>query len=97
MPWLKFTSRKVAYLIYLMHLKLSHQLPRSIISISFVIYRNTELKAIQSYKHEEMGKKHKAQGSEMKEKVKEMAPLYTDTACNRDVGISTWESMYRVM
>ena len=40
-----------------------------------------------------MGKKSKAQGSE----VKEMAPLYTDTACNRDGGISTWESMYRLL
>ena len=44
-----------------------------------------------------MGKKHKAQGSEMKEKTKEMAPLYTDTACNRDAGISTWEGMYRLL
>ena len=46
---------------------------------------------------EEMGKKNKAQGSETKEKTKEMVPLYTDTACNRDVGISTWESMYRLL
>ena len=44
-----------------------------------------------------MGKKHKAQGSEMKEKAKEMAPLYTDTACNRDAGISTSEGMYRLL
>lgn len=44
-----------------------------------------------------MGKKNKAQTSEAKEKTKEMAPLYTYTACNRDVGISTWESMYRIL
>jgi len=40
-----------------------------------------------------MGKKNKAQSSE----VKEMAPLYTDTACNRDAGISMWEGMYRLL
>ena len=44
-----------------------------------------------------MGQKNKAQGSKAKEKRKEMAPLYTDTACNRDAGISTWESMYRLL
>ena len=44
-----------------------------------------------------MGKKNKAQGSEVKEKTKEMAPVYTDTACNRDAGISTWEGMYRLL
>ena len=42
---------------------------------------------------EEMGKKSKAQSSE----VKGMAPLYTDTACNRDAWISTWEGMYRLL
>jgi len=41
----------------------------------------------------EMGKKNKAQSSE----VKEMAPLYTDTTCNRDAWISTWEGMYRLL
>ena len=40
-----------------------------------------------------MGKKNKAQGSE----VKEMAPLYTYTAGSRDAGISMWESMYRLL
>lgn len=44
-----------------------------------------------------MGKKNKAQGAEMKEKVKEMAPLYTDRTCNRDAGISMWEIMYRLL
>jgi hypothetical protein len=41
-----------------------------------------------------MGNKNKAQSSEAKEKMKEMVPLY---ACNRDAGISTWESMYRLL
>ena len=44
-----------------------------------------------------MGKKNKAQGSEVKEKTKEMTPLYTDTTCNRDAGISTWDGMYRLL
>ena len=26
-----------------------------------------------------------------------MAPLYTDTACNRDAGIATWEGMYNLL
>jgi len=40
-----------------------------------------------------MGKKSKASSSE----EKEMAPLYTNTTCNRDVGIATWESMYNLL
>jgi len=40
-----------------------------------------------------MEKKGKALMSE----VKEMAPLYTDTACNRDTGISTWKGMYNLL
>jgi len=40
-----------------------------------------------------MGKKGKAPSYE----EKEMAPLYTDTACNRDAGIATWESMYSLL
>lgn len=40
-----------------------------------------------------MGKKNKAASSE----EKEMAPLYTDTACNRDTGIATWEGMYNLL
>jgi len=40
-----------------------------------------------------MGNKGKALSSE----EKEMAPLYTDTACNRDTGIATWESMYSLL
>lgn len=60
-------------------------------------YRNVELRTIQSHTHEEMGKKNKARGSEMKEKAKEMVPLYTDTTYNRNAGILTWESMYRLL
>lgn len=40
-----------------------------------------------------MGKKNKAQSSE----VKGMEHLYTDTTCNRDAGISMWEGMYRLL
>ena len=44
-----------------------------------------------------MGKKNRAQSSEVRENTKEMAPLYTDTTCNKDAGISTWEGMYRLL
>ena len=40
-----------------------------------------------------MGKKSKAPSSE----EKEMVPLYTETAYNRDVGIATWEGMYNLL
>jgi len=40
-----------------------------------------------------MGKKGKAPSSE----DKEMMPLYTDTTCNKDVGITTWEGMYNLL
>ena len=40
-----------------------------------------------------MGKKGKAPSSE----EKEMVPLYTDTACNRDTGIATWEGIYNLL
>ena len=40
-----------------------------------------------------MGKKNKAPSSE----EEKMAPLYTDTACNRDAGIATWEGMYNML
>jgi len=40
-----------------------------------------------------MGKKGKAPSSE----DQEMMPLYTDTACNRDTGITTWEGMYSLL
>lgn len=40
-----------------------------------------------------MGKTGKAPIS----KEKEMAPLYTDIACNRDASIATWESMYSLL
>ena len=40
-----------------------------------------------------MGKKGKAPSSENQE----MMPLYTDTACNRDASITTWEGMYSLL
>lgn len=40
-----------------------------------------------------MGKKRKSLSSE----EKEMEPLYSDTACNRDAGITTWEGMYNLL
>ena len=40
-----------------------------------------------------MGKKDKALSSE----DKEMTPLYTDTSCNKDAGITTWEGMYNLL
>jgi len=55
--------------------------------------RNGEQRPIQSNTQAKMGKKSKAPSSE----EKEMAPLYTDTACNGDVGISTWEGMYNLL
>ena len=40
-----------------------------------------------------MGKKGKTPSS----KDKEMTPLYTNTTCNKDVGITTWEGMYSLL
>jgi len=40
-----------------------------------------------------MGKKGKAPVSEKSE----MIPLFTDTTCTKEVGISTWEGMYRLL
>ena len=40
-----------------------------------------------------MGKKEKDPSAENKE----MASLYADTACNKDVGITTWEGMYNLL
>lgn len=40
-----------------------------------------------------MGKKGKVLSSENKE----MMPLYTNTACNRDIDITTWEGMYNLL
>jgi len=40
-----------------------------------------------------VGKKNKSPSSE----EKEMAPLYTDTVCNRDARIATWEGMYNLL
>ena len=40
-----------------------------------------------------MGKKGKALVAE----DKEMMPLYTDTTCNKDADITTWEGMYSLL
>jgi len=40
-----------------------------------------------------MGKKGKAPVVE----DKEMTPLFTDTTCTRDAGITTWEGMYSLL
>ena len=40
-----------------------------------------------------MGKKDKALSSE----DKEMTPLYKDTVCHKDAGITTWEDMYNII
>ena len=48
---------------------------------------------IQSNIQDTMGKKGKAPSSE----EKEMVPLYTDIAFNRDAGIATWEGMYNLL
>jgi len=50
-------------------------------------------KTIQGNTPIKMGKIRKTLISE----EKEMVPLYTDTACNRDAGISTWEGMYNLL
>jgi len=36
-------------------------------------------------------------GKDPSSKDKEMTPLYTDTTCNKDVGITTWEGMYSLL
>ena len=40
-----------------------------------------------------MGKKGKALSSE----DKEMTPLYTDTTCNIDADVTTWEGMHNLL
>ena len=64
-----------------------------IILTSLVNYRKEEQRTIQSNTQDIMGKKSKAPSSE----EKEMAPLYTNTASNRDAGIATWEGMYNLL
>ncbi len=60
---------------------------------SLVNCRNEDQRTIQSSTQDIMGKKGKAPSSE----DKEMTPLYTDTTCNRDAGIMTWEGMYNFL
>ena len=64
-----------------------------IILILLVNCRNEEQRNIQSSTQDIMGKTDKALSSE----DKEMTPLYTDTAYNRDTGITTWEGMYNLL
>lgn len=64
-----------------------------IILTSFVNCRNGGQRTIQSSIQDTMGKKGKAPSS----KEKKMAPLYTNTAYNRDAGIATWEGMYNLL
>jgi len=40
-----------------------------------------------------MGKK----GKDLVAEDKEMMPLFTDTTCTKDAGISTWEGMYSLL
>lgn len=81
------------YFIYFPHLKLSRHLFLIIVLTSFVNCRSEELRSIQSKVQDIMGKNSKAPSSE----DKEMTPLYTDTTCNKDTGITTWEGMYSLL
>ena len=86
-------SRKVVYFICLRHLKLSRHLFLIMLLTSFVNYRNKEQRIIQSSIQDTMEKKGKALSYE----DQEMTPLYTDTDCNKDVGITIWEGMYSLL
>lgn len=48
---------------------------------------------MQSIIHDDMGKKGKAPTSEKTE----MIPLFIDTGCTKDAGISIWEAMYKLL
>ena len=89
----KIISRKVVYFIRLQHLRLSRHLFHIIILTSLVNCRSGEQRTIQSNAQNNMGKKGKAPSFE----EKEMAPLYTDTTYNRDIGIATWEGMHNLL
>ena len=68
--------------------------PFLIITLTLLVnYRNEEQRIIQSSIQDIMGNKGKASSSN----DKEMMPLYRDTACNRDTGITTWEGMYNLL
>ena len=60
---------------------------------SFANCGSKEQRSIHSSVQNIMGKKGKAPSS----KDKEMTPLYMDTTCNKDVGITTWEGMYSLL
>jgi len=59
----------------------------------FVNYRKKEQRIIQSSIQDTRGKKGKALSSEDQQRT----PLYTDTAHNRDIGITTWEGKYSLL
>ena len=64
-----------------------------IVLTSFVNYRSEALRSTQSRTQDTMGNKGKDPSSE----DTKMAPLCTDTTCNKDVGITTWEGMYNLL
>lgn len=77
----------------LRHLKLSYHPSLSFIFTSLVNFRDGEKGPVQRNTQDKVGRKRKAPSSE----EKEMAPLYTDMACNRATGIATWEVMYNLL
>ena len=83
----------MVYFICLRHLKLSHHLFLIIILTLFVNCKSEEQRSIHSSVQDIIGKKGKAPSSE----DKEMTPLYTDTTCNKDASITTWEGMYSLL
>ena len=72
---------------------LAHHLFLIITLASFVNCRSKKQRGIHSSVQNIMGKKGKALSS----KDKEMTPLYTDTTCNKDAGVTTWESMHSLL
>lgn len=74
----------------LRHLKLSYRPSLSFIFTSLVNFRDGEQRPVQSNTQDKMGRKIKYPILE----ERKMVPLYKDTACNRDMGNSTWEGMY---
>ena len=59
----------------------------------FLICKLQEKRGIHSSVQNIMRKKGKAPSSE----DKEMMPLYTDTTCNRDADVTTWEGMHSLL
>ena len=80
----------MVYFICFPHLKISRHLFLIIILTSFSNCTSEEQRSIHSRVQDNVGKKGKAPSSE----DREMTPLYTNTTCNKDAGISAWEGMY---